>query len=82
MILSRMISKCRIRTTAHESHTLKYNLSLHLQKSGTFPRYQGQLRTLFAKLAHCSFKALEILGFFLGGGDSLKNFHAAYRDPL
>ena len=65
MTLSRKVVKCRIRTSvhAHRSNTLKYKLSLHLQKSLIFPRYQGQLRTLSAKLAHCSFKTLGILGF-------------------
>ena len=34
---------------------------------------KGQVRTLFAKLAHCSFKTLGVLelfyfSFFLGGG--------------
>ena len=40
------------------------------------PRYQGHLRTLFAKLAHCSFKTLGALGF---GGDFLTSFHAVYQ---
>ena len=57
--------KCRIRTSAHAhgTNTLKYNLSLHLQTLWTFPLYQGQLKTLFAKLANCSFKTLGVLGF-------------------
>ena len=32
---------------------------------------KGQLRTLFAKLAHCSFETLGVLGF----GDFLTSFH-------
>ena len=53
--------------------TLKYNLSLCLQTSWTFPGYEGQLRFIFAKSAHYNFKTLGVLRFcfFLGGGGGI-----------
>ena len=45
---------------------------------------KGQLRTFFAKLAHCSFKSLGVLGFGRGweglGGleDFLSSFHPLF----